>query len=101
MTDSDPIYPTPAAVYDALSIRIAEYDTLRLCDMLAHLATKDRRNEEEATLHTVIIDVLCVRHPEADAALDRWADSGNSDRNAMYAGIIVAALGAARAARTS
>lgn len=100
MTDREPIYPTPTAVYDALAARIAEYDTLRLCDMLAHLATKTR-SPEEATLHTVIIDVLCVRHPEADAALDRWADSGNSDRNAMYAGIIVAALGAARAASTS
>lgn len=48
--------------------------TATLCESLVTLDRKTRLDEAERLTRAVLIDVLCGRHPEADAAFGAWAD---------------------------
>jgi hypothetical protein len=53
-----------------------DHDTHALCDALLMLGLKlgeSGLDEAERMTRAVLIDVLCKRHPEADAAFDAWA----------------------------
>lgn len=68
--------------------------TPMLCKVLEDLHKQaDRR--EAAVIQPVVIDKLCGRHPEVDAAFDRWAEQDNPADTAVQA-IIKAAMAAAR-----
>jgi hypothetical protein len=61
-----------AEVIAAMKAKAAQQPTRTLCEALTVL---DGRNLDEAERLTrsVLIDVLCERHPQADAAFDAWA----------------------------
>lgn len=51
----------------------ARQPTGTLCEALLMLDAKRKPSEEERLTRAVLLDVLCERHPEADAAFDAWA----------------------------
>jgi hypothetical protein len=74
--------------------RTREFTTQQLCAALGML-DRQRLSRDEHLVRTTIIDVLCERHPEADAAFDRWAGQDENTETAIKA-ITTAALAAAR-----
>ncbi len=66
----------------AMKARAATQTTKTLCDALAMLRGKGtRRTPEESLTRSVLIDVLCERHPQAAAAADAWADDDSEAYN--------------------
>lgn len=51
----------------------SRHDTALLCDALAQLDRRPRMTDAERMTRAVLIDTLCARHPEADAAFEAWA----------------------------
>jgi len=62
-----------------------------LADILATLDAKPALDDDHRRVRAVVMDEICERCPEADAAFDAWADSDdNNSRNGSAA--IVAAV---------
>lgn len=67
----------------------------KLAQSLLLLEAKPKLDEAERLARAVIIDVICEKCPEADAAFDRWAESDDDAATAVetiIAAIPVAAL---------
>lgn len=71
--------------------------TQRLCEALTMLDGR-KLTEPERLTRAVIMDVLCARHPEADAAFDAWAEDLESTGNAVEV-VTSAALAAVAGAK--
>ena len=74
----------------------SRHPTLLLCQSLEMLDARPKLDEAERLTRGVLIDVLCERHPEADAAFSAWADSDDSARNAVTVITAAARKAAAR-----
>lgn len=66
-----------------------------LCEALRDLAARPKRDTAESLAHATIIDVLCERHPEVEAAFQAWAEEEENTETAVQA-ITRAALDAAK-----
>jgi hypothetical protein len=69
----------------------ARQSTQILCEALVTLAAQPNMPETRMT-RAVMLDVLCERHPEADAAAEAWAESDSYDMAEHDAAVIGAAL---------
>ena len=86
---------SPAEVIAKMTARAEQIPTQTLCEALTVLEAKPKLDEAERMTRTVLMDVLCERHPEANAAFDAWA----SEEAAYMATTAVEAItGAALAA---
>lgn len=88
---------TTAEARAAMMQRAAQRPTELLCRALEVLDAKPGKDEAERLTRSVLMDVLCERHPEADAAFETWAQSDDSDPAQAAAVITAAARKAARA----
>lgn len=70
--------------------------TRTLCEALTVLEAKPKLDEAERMTRAVLIDVLCARHPEADAAFDAWAYGPTWQTAPAVEAITTAALAAAK-----
>lgn len=61
-----------AEVIANMTDRASRHSTKQLCEALSVL-DRGGLDEAERMTRAVLIDVLCARHPEADAAFDAWA----------------------------
>ncbi|GIH95306.1 hypothetical protein ACFFMN_23380 [Planobispora siamensis] len=66
-----------------------------LCQALIALDADGERSAEKSIVRAAIIDVLCERHPEVDAAFEAWAEQETNTETAVQA-ITGAALAAHR-----
>ena len=74
--------------------RAAAQSTQTLCEAIVALASLPRTPETNLT-RAIMLDVLCERHPEADAAAEAWAESDTEDDiDAVVAGAALTAIGA-------
>jgi hypothetical protein len=73
------------------------HPTPLLCDALLTLEARPKLDEAERLTRAVLMDVLCARHPEADAAFDRWADDLDAPPEGAVLAVTDAALQAASA----
>ena len=64
---------TRQEVMERMAAAAGRHPTGVLCIALEALERKTRRDEAENMTRTVILEVLCERHPEADEAFDEWA----------------------------
>lgn len=78
---------------DKMKTFAARQPTARLCESLVLLASMPNTPETRMT-RAVMLDVLCERHPAADAAADAWAESDSYDVAEHDAAVIGAALAA-------
>jgi len=62
----------------------------RLAEALEMLDRKPTPDEAERLSRAVIIDVICERCPEAEAAFSAWADSDDCDPGKPVAAIVTA-----------
>lgn len=76
-----------------MKARAAQQSTQTLCEAILLLAGMPRTPEGCLT-HAVMTDVLCERHPEAEAAAEAWAEDESLD-TADYDAVVVAAALAA------
>jgi hypothetical protein len=78
----------------AMRARLATVSLPMLANMLAQLG--GTLDEHHRMVRAVVIDVICERCPEADAAFQAWAESDSDDVRAADAAMIGAARKAAR-----
>lgn len=80
-----------------IKARAATQSTQVLCEAIVMLASLPRSPETSLT-HAVMSDVLCERHPEAEAAAEAWAesddDTGSVGLDAAIVGAALTAIGA-------
>lgn len=81
--------------------RAGRHPTALLCGALEQLDRKRGLDEAERLTRSVLIDVLCERHPEADAAFDAWAASDDNDIRHAAPVITAAARAAASQGATA
>jgi hypothetical protein len=74
----------------------AKQPTATLCESLLILEAKPKLDEDERLTRSVLIDVLCARHPEANAAFDAWAAGPTWMTAPAIEAITTAALAAAK-----
>ena len=74
----------------------ARQPTPTLCEALTVLDGR-KLSDEERLSRAVIMDVLCERHPAADAAFDAWAEDLSEDAPRAVEVVITAALADAKA----
>src|SRR5215475_2816364 len=79
--------------------RARQQPTPLLCDALRTLEAQPKLDEAERMTRSVLIDVLCERHPEADAAFDAWAYGDTWQTAPAIDMITTAALAAAGGTR--
>lgn len=87
---------TQNAAIAKMKARTAQQPTQTLCEAIVTLAGMPRTPETNLT-RAVIIDVLCERHPQAEAAAERWAESetfGPVGLDGAVAGAALTAIGA-------
>lgn len=84
-----------AATIDDMKAAASRRPTGLLCQALEILDRKRNPGEAERLTRAVLIDVLCERHPEADAAFDAWTESDDMDFANAVQVIITAARQAA------
>jgi hypothetical protein len=87
---------TQEQVTARMTARAAQVPTVTLCGALTALEAKPRLDEAERLTRAVLIDVLCARHPEADAAFDAWAAGPTWMTAPAIEAITTAALAAAK-----
>ena len=92
MTTTQTASPREAAIAK-MKARTAAQSTQTLCEAILILAAMPR-TPEGCLAHAVMTDVLCERHPEAEAAAEAWAEDENLD-TADYDAVVVAAALAA------
>ena len=78
-----------------LTAKAAMRPTLELCDELERLEAEHQRDDTERLTRSVLIGALCRKHPEADKAFNRWADSRDMDVRHAVPAITAAARAAA------
>lgn len=69
-----------------------QQSTRMLCEALQVIAGKPKPDEAERMTRAVLLDVLCERHPAADAAFDAWADSDSTDHAEAIRAVVGAAM---------
>jgi|HubBroStandDraft_3_1064219.scaffolds.fasta_scaffold126127_2 hypothetical protein len=69
---------------------------LQLGEALELLDAKPKPDDAERLTRAVLMDVICERCPEAEAAFTAWADSDNCDVTVPVAAIVAAAKAAGR-----
>ena len=84
---------TTETVLAKMKARAGQQPTATLCEALVMLAGMPSTQETRMT-RAAMLDVLCERHPEADAAADAWAESDSYDHAEHDAAVIGAALAA-------
>jgi hypothetical protein len=88
---------TREAAIAKMKARAAQRPTATLCEAVVMLAGLPRTPETTLT-RVVMLDVLCERHPEAEAAAEAWAesddDSGTAGHDAAILGAALTAIGA-------
>ena len=88
---------TREAVLAKMKTRTAQQSTAVLCEAIVMLAGTPRTPETTLT-RVVMLDVLCERHPEAEAAAEAWAESddesGAAGHDAAVLGAALTAIGA-------
>ena len=87
---------TTETVLAKMKARTAQQPTAALCEALVMLASMPSSQETRMT-RAVMLDVLCERHPEADAAADAWAEGdsySHADHDAAVIGAALTAIGA-------
>jgi len=62
-----------------------------LAGSLELLAARAKLDDAERLTHAVLMDVICERCPEAEAAFTAWCDSDDMDLDAPVAAIVAAA----------
>lgn len=62
-----------------------------LAGSLELLAAKPSLDDAERLTHAVLMDVICERCPEAEAAFSAWCDSDDLDLDAPVAAIVAIA----------
>lgn len=72
------------------------YPLALLAGSLALLDAKAKLDDAERLTRSVMIDVICERCPEADAAFEAWAESDDVNLKAPVAAIVAAAKAAGR-----
>lgn len=65
-----------------------------LCASLLMLDAKGKLDEAERLTRAVIIDSICERSPEANAAFDAWAESDDYSPHGAVLAIVDAVKGA-------
>jgi hypothetical protein len=65
-----------------------------LATSLEMLAAKPHLDDAERLTHAVIMDVICERCPDAEAAFSAWCDSDDYDAEAPVAAVVAAAKAA-------
>ena len=65
---------TVTEVRARMMARAASIPTRQLCEALEILDAKRDTDDAERLTRSVLIDTLCERHPEADAAFGAWAN---------------------------
>ena len=70
--------------------------TATLCGSLLMLEAKPKLDEAERLTRSVLIEVICNRHPEANAAFDAWAAGPTWMTAPAIEAITTAALAAAK-----
>ena len=84
----------PQGLRALMKSRAAAQSTQTLCEAIVALASLPRTPETNLT-RAIMLDVLCERHPEADAAAEAWAESDTEDDiDAVVAGAALTAIGA-------
>lgn len=86
---------TQAETIAAMTAAASRHPTRLLCDALARLDRPGMDDAERLT-RAVLMDVLCARHPQAEAAFGDWASSETSAPGGAVKAITDAALAAAR-----
>lgn len=85
------------AVITKMAARAAQQSTAALCEAVVTLAGMPRTPETILT-RIVMLDVLCKRHPAAEAAAEAWAESddesGTAGHDAAIVGAALTAIGA-------
>jgi hypothetical protein len=85
---------TREAAIAKMKARAAQQPTATLCEAVVMLAGRPRTPETNLT-RAVMTDVLCERHPEAEAAAEAWAESDDeTDYDAVVVGAALTAIGA-------
>lgn len=68
----------------------------QLGEALELLDAKPKLDDAERLTRAVIIDVICEKSPEADAAFGAWAESDNCDVKEPIAAVVALAKAAGR-----
>ena len=80
-----------------MKARAGEQSTQILCEAIVTLGSLPRTPETNMT-RVVMLDVLCERHPEAEAAAEAWAASDATydpaDHDLAVVGAALTAIGA-------
>ena len=94
MTTTQATSPRDAAMAKMKALTAAQ-STQTLCEAIVMLADMPR-SPETCLTHAVMTDVLCERHPEAEAAAEAWAESDldMADYDAVVVSAALAAIGA-------
>jgi hypothetical protein len=91
-----PVYSenmTIKTIRDALTTAASTRPTSDLCPALLEIDSKLNRDEAEQLTRAILIDVLCERHPEAEAAFTVWAEDDSAMKTAAQ--VVVGAAMAA------
>ena len=83
--------PTTLTGVDKMKAFTGRQSTQVLCESLVMLRSLPNTPEHRMAL-AAMLDVLCERHPEADAAAEAWAESDSYDISEHDAAVIGAAL---------
>ncbi len=93
-TQSTSKMTNPNGIHAEMADRTASQSTQALCEAIVMLAALPRTPETNLT-RAVILDVLCERHSEAEAAAEAWAESDDeTDLAAVVASAALTAIGA-------
>jgi hypothetical protein len=88
---------TRADVVAVMAATAQRQSTAVLCEGLLML-DRPHMTEAERLTRAVLMDVICERHPEADAAFDAWASDEASEPGGAVLAIVTAAVEAAERA---
>ena len=82
---------TREEVTERMKARAGQIPVRLLADSLAQLDRKRKLDDAERLTRAVLIDVICEKCPEAEAAFEAWAQSDDLDLKAPVAAIIATA----------
>ena len=84
----------PNGIRADMANRAADQSTQALCEAIVILAGMPRSPETNMT-RAILLDALCERHPEAEAAAEAWAESDDeADLADFVLGAALTAIGA-------
>lgn len=85
--------PTREQIIERMKDRARAQPVSKLADALALLDAMPKLDNEHRLTRAVIIDVICERSPEAEAAFQAWAESDDNTPRAGSAAIVAAVRG--------